>query len=85
MLLAGQPAPSVPASAPIPTPEGRAGELSKVTYRVKAGDTLSSIARAFRTTVDRIRSWNDLRGDRIVVGDRLTIYTSRGTGSLPRP
>lgn len=85
VLLAGRPASPAQAGAPASTPESRAIELSKVTYRVKAGDTLSSIAHAFRTTVARLRSWNNLRGDRIVVGDRLTIYTTRGSGSRPHP
>ncbi len=54
-----------------------AASRTKVTYRVRKGDTLYSIARAFRTTVDAIRGWNDLKGDRIVPGDRLTVYTAR--------
>jgi membrane-bound lytic murein transglycosylase D len=44
-----------------------------VTYRVKKGDTLSSIAQLFDTTVDRIRSLNRLQSTRIAPGDRLTI------------
>jgi len=43
------------------------------TYRVKRGDTLFSIARLFNTTVDKLRSLNRLRGNRISVGDRLTV------------
>jgi membrane-bound lytic murein transglycosylase D len=44
-----------------------------VTYRVKRGDTLSSIARLFDTTVDRIRSLNRLSGSVITPGTKLTI------------
>lgn len=44
-----------------------------LTYRVKKGDTLSSIAQLFNTTVDKIKSLNRLRGTRIAPGDRLTI------------
>jgi LysM repeat protein len=43
------------------------------TYRVKRGDTLSSIARLFDTTVDKLRSLNRLRGSHITPGDRLTV------------
>jgi membrane-bound lytic murein transglycosylase D len=82
VVLAGRPA---PAPAPAAAADAPAAELAKVTYRVKAGDTLTSIAGAFRTTVDRLRSWNNLRGDRILPGDRLTIYTNRGSGGQPRP
>ena len=46
-------------------------------YRVKRGDTLSSIARLFDTTVDKIKSWNRLRGNTISAGDRLKILASR--------
>jgi membrane-bound lytic murein transglycosylase D len=46
----------------------------KTTYRVRRGDTLTSIARQFETTVQSIRSWNKLPGDRIRAGDRLTVY-----------
>ena len=55
----------------------------KVIYRVRTGDTLTSIAREFGTTVEKLRSWNRLSGSRIYSGDRLTIYT-KGT-SQPRP
>jgi LysM repeat protein len=50
----------------------------KVLYRVQEGDTLSAIARIYRTTVASLMSWNQLPGDRISTGDRLTIYTVRG-------
>ena len=48
-----------------------------MTYRVKRGDTLSSIARSFHTTVASLRSWNRLKSDRLMPGDRLTVYTTR--------
>lgn len=48
-----------------------------VTYRVKRGDTLLGIARLFDTTVDKIKTWNSLRTNRIAAGDRLMI---RATG-----
>jgi membrane-bound lytic murein transglycosylase D len=49
----------------------------KVVYRVKQGDTLSSIANLFRTTVASLRTWNRLPSTHIEAGDRLTIYTAR--------
>jgi membrane-bound lytic murein transglycosylase D len=64
---------------------GPPAEPAKVTYRVKPGDTLTAIAASFGTTVNRIRTWNNLRSDRINPGDRLTIYTSRDPGGRPRP
>jgi membrane-bound lytic murein transglycosylase D len=50
----------------------------KVLYRVRQGDTLSSIATVYKTTVASIQAWNKIHGDNIFPGDRLTIYTSRG-------
>jgi membrane-bound lytic murein transglycosylase D len=51
-------------------------EMSTV-YRVKRGDTLSSIARLFDTTVARIKSLNQLRGNAITIGSRLKIVGTR--------
>jgi membrane-bound lytic murein transglycosylase D len=49
----------------------------KVTYRIKRGDTLASIARQFQTSVASLRAWNGINGSRIVAGRRLTVYTMR--------
>jgi membrane-bound lytic murein transglycosylase D len=46
---------------------------SPIVYRVKRGDTLSSIARLFDTTITRIKSLNRLRGNAVVAGTRLKI------------
>ena len=48
----------------------------KIIYRVKRGDTLSSIARVFSTSVASIKSWNRIPGSQIRAGERLTIYSS---------
>ena len=53
----------------------RAAENRPVTYRVKRGDTLFSIAQLFDTTVAKLRSLNRLRTSKIAVGDRLTVGT----------
>ena len=46
---------------------------ARVIYKVRRGDTLGKIARAFDTTVAAIKSTNRLRGNHISAGDRLTI------------
>ena len=46
---------------------------SPLTYRVRRGDTLYGIARRFDTTVDAIKRLNQLRTNRINIGDRLTV------------
>jgi membrane-bound lytic murein transglycosylase D len=51
----------------------------KVTYAVKPGDTLASIARLFKTTVAALQIWNPrIPGDRIAAGQRLTVYRIAG-------
>ena len=42
-------------------------------YIVKKGDSLSSIAKKFNTTVDKIRSDNHLKTDVIFVGQKLSL------------
>ena len=56
-------------------PVERASNTRPVTYRVKRGDTLFSIAQLFDTTVAKLKSLNRLRGSHIAVGDRLTVAT----------
>ena len=48
-------------------------------YRIRRGDTLSTIARRFGVTVKEIRRWNQMSTDQIVAGERLTIYVQAGT------
>jgi len=73
-----RPAPVAVASRAIGGPAavataGRPSESGVITYRVKRGDTLFSIAQLFDTTVAKLRSLNRLSGSRISVGDRLTV------------
>jgi len=49
-----------------------------VTYRVKSGDTLGAIADAYDVSIRELRSWNGIRGSRIMPGQTLTIYASGG-------
>jgi membrane-bound lytic murein transglycosylase D len=64
VAASGQPAP----------PESR-GNLVKVSYQIKRGDTLVSIAQRFKTTVGSIKGWNpDISGDRVRAGGHLTVY-----------
>ncbi|SDT74419.1 LysM peptidoglycan-binding domain-containing protein [Actinoplanes derwentensis] len=61
-------APTVPAPAkPAPKP----GD----TYTVKTGDTLSAIAKTYRTTVAALKTLNRLTSDKIIVGQKLLLVT----------
>jgi membrane-bound lytic murein transglycosylase D len=74
---ADRPEPLAPKTRPASADPAPPSEPSRITYRVKPGDTLSSIARSYNTTVSRLRSWNKLKSDRLMPGDRLTVYTTR--------
>jgi membrane-bound lytic murein transglycosylase D len=65
------------ANAVVPSAGSANGDRTKVTYQVKRGDTLASIARLFKTTINALQTWNGLPGSRILIGQRLTIYTAR--------
>ena len=63
---------------PAQSPEAAQSKaISQVTYRVKRGDTLFSIAQLFDTTVAKIKSWNRLSSNNIAPGARLKILASR--------
>jgi membrane-bound lytic murein transglycosylase D len=62
-------------------PQVAATSPASLTYRVKRGDTLFSIAKLFRTTVASLKSWNGLRSNAIRVGQRLTIFTDEANAT----
>ena len=47
----------------------------KITYRVRSGDALGTIARRYNVTVSDLKSWNGLYSNLIRVGQQLSIYT----------
>jgi membrane-bound lytic murein transglycosylase D len=46
---------------------------SKTVHVVRSGETISSIARKYGTSVDKIMQMNNLRNSRIGVGQRLIV------------
>ncbi|MBL7964608.1 MAG: LysM peptidoglycan-binding domain-containing protein [Flavobacteriales bacterium] len=68
---------------PLPIPTGR----TVVNYKVRAGDSLGAIAERHGVTVHEIKTWNELRSDRIAAGDQLVLYVrpSNTTKDEERP
>lgn len=52
---------------------GTSGAGEDVIYRVRSGDNLSTIARRNGTTIARLRSMNNLKSDRLSIGQRLIV------------
>ena len=55
---------------------GAARDISKPkkqVYIVKSGDTLSEIAEQYRTSVKKIKRWNNLQSNIIRVGQKIII------------
>jgi LysM repeat protein len=50
---------------------------SSQTYTVKEGDNLTGIANDFDVEVADLKDWNDLESDKIVVGQKLKIYSDK--------
>ncbi len=71
-------------STPAPTPTKPVEPSTSVsTYKVKAGDTLSHIARAHHTTVSALKDLNNLKSDLIFVGQSLKVSNANVVASAP--
>ena len=59
-------------------PKAEQSATVQIVHRVRPGETLSSIARLYSTTVAALKQWNHISGSTIAAGQRLTIKQSRG-------
>jgi membrane-bound lytic murein transglycosylase D len=57
------------------------GGTTTLKVTVARGDNLWKLASRYGTTVDRIKRDNGLRGDQLVIGQKLTIHTGSPAGS----
>lgn len=57
---------------------------TRIRYRVKRGDYLGKIAEQHGVGISQIKSWNNLRGNNLRVGQRLTIYPRKTVASSAR-
>ena len=59
---------------PVTSTRAKAGKGGTVVHKIRAGESLGSIARKYGVTVAQIKKWNGLRSDRITAGHTLKIY-----------
>ncbi|MEK7950971.1 LysM peptidoglycan-binding domain-containing protein [Luteolibacter sp. Y139] len=81
------PKPVAPEAAPgttTPTPNP-AKERRPTTYEVKKGDAIVKIARKFFMTPEQLKQFNELKDDRIVIGQVLAIPTPEEMLKLTPP
>jgi len=69
--------PAMMAEAVLPVRANRVPLSAAGFYVVRAGDTLSHIAKDHRTTVQTLRVENNLKADRLQIGQRLRIAGGR--------
>ncbi|MCU7959322.1 MAG: LysM peptidoglycan-binding domain-containing protein [gamma proteobacterium symbiont of Bathyaustriella thionipta] len=43
-------------------------------YHVRKGDSLSTIAHKFKVAINDVRQWNQIKGNLIKPGQKLTLY-----------
>ena len=56
-----------------------------VTYTVQSGDVLGKIADRNNVKVNQIKQWNNLRSDRIDIGQKLVLYVPKNTTTTLPP
>ena len=52
-------------------------------YKVKRGDTVGEIAELFKVSSSSIRRWNNLKSNKIIVGQSLKVLSDEGINDLP--
>jgi peptidoglycan endopeptidase LytE len=53
--------------------------LSAVTYKVKNGDTLGSVSKKYKVSVDKLKSLNGLTSNRLKIGQALIVSSDPGS------
>jgi membrane-bound lytic murein transglycosylase D len=67
------------------TPVEKAISGNRITYQVKSGDVLGSIASRHGVSVTQVKEWNNLNSNLIKVGQTLYIYSGKSQPSTASP
>ncbi len=62
----------------------KTGQSCKYVYTVKRGDVLSVIAKKLKVSVRDLKRWNNLRGNRIYIGQKLCIKPTKSYRKLKK-
>ncbi|MDQ9092061.1 LysM peptidoglycan-binding domain-containing protein [Pseudoalteromonas haloplanktis] len=49
---------------------------TQIEHKVKSGESLWKIANHYKVSITKLKQWNSLSGDRLKVGDKLTVFLS---------
>jgi membrane-bound lytic murein transglycosylase D len=56
-------------------PDAPAAESSRMTYKVRRGDTLTEIAQRFNVSVQQLKAWNQIRqSNSLKAGQKIVVY-----------
>ena len=75
-LLVAPPIKPAPETKPAAKPT-TLKEEKRIVYTVRSGDVLGSIAQRHGVSVSKLKEWNNLKTDRIQVGEKLTIIKNQ--------
>jgi membrane-bound lytic murein transglycosylase D len=51
-------------------------------YKIKAGENISAIAERYKVSVSSLRKWNNLKGNKIIAGTNLKIYSDANINDI---
>jgi membrane-bound lytic murein transglycosylase D len=79
-LSLGAPTPLL--ASTLPASAQSTNTASRLTYKVKSGDVLGTIASKHGISLAQLKQWNNLQSNVIRVGQVLTIHTAKEAGTL---
>jgi membrane-bound lytic murein transglycosylase D len=59
-------------------------EINYLTHKIRNGESLGTIARKYRVTVNDLKRWNNIKGNTIVSGKTLKIQTAQSVVASPK-
>ena len=51
-------------------------------YKIKVGETITAIAERYKVSTSSIRKWNNIKGNKIIAGTNLKIYSDAGVNDI---